>query len=91
MQAATLIVLKELSLVKLMKIKSSTYYLLEKAGNKTKLTLDFYLRKNITEEIVFKLMKKKKMENSLKKSLLNLEELVKEIKLPATIEDNSQQ
>jgi hypothetical protein len=70
--------------------KSSTYYLLEKAGNKTKLTLDFYLRKNIAELIIFKLMKKKKMENSLKKSLLNLEELVKEIKLPATIEDNSQ-
>ena len=64
--------------------KSSTYYLLEKTGNnKTKLTLDFYLEKNITNQIIFNLMRKKKMEDTLHKSLLNLEEFAKEIKLPA--------
>ncbi|HEY6978079.1 MAG TPA: DUF2652 domain-containing protein [Chitinophagaceae bacterium] len=65
------------------KKKSSTYYLLEKIdNNKTKLTLDLYLAKNITTQIIFGLTKKKKLEDSLKKSLLNLKELVKEIKLP---------
>jgi hypothetical protein len=64
--------------------KSSTYYLLEKAGeNKTRLTLDFYLEKNIANESIFKLVRKKKMENSLQKSLLNIDKLVREIKLPA--------
>src|SRR6266487_5860589 len=44
------------------KKKSSTYYILEKTGdNKTRLTLNFYLRKNIATQIVFWLMKKKKM------------------------------
>jgi len=66
------------------KKESSTYYLLEKTdNNKTKLTLDFYLTKNIAGQILFRLMKKKKMEDSFKKSLLNIKELVKEIKLPA--------
>lgn len=59
------------------KKKSSTYYTLEKTGNnKTKLTIDYYLKKNIAEEIIFKLMKKKKLENNFQKSLLNLEKLV---------------
>ena len=41
--------------------KNSTYYLLETTGNnnKTKLTLDFYIRKNIANQILFKLIKKK--------------------------------
>jgi hypothetical protein len=66
------------------KKKSSTYYLLEKTGkNKTKLTIDFYLRKNLVSQIMFKLTGKKKMEDTLNKSLLNLVEVVKEIKLPA--------
>jgi hypothetical protein len=66
------------------KKKNSTYFILEKTGNnKTKLTLDFYLKKNIASQIIFKLMKKKKMEDTFHKSLLNLAELVKEIKLPA--------
>lgn len=65
------------------KSSTSTYYLLEKTGEKkTRLTLDFYLEKNIANETIFKLMRKKKMENSLQKSLLNLDKVVKEIKLP---------
>jgi uncharacterized protein DUF2652 len=66
------------------KKKSSTYYLLEKTGdNKTKLTVDFYLRKNLFLQIMFKLTKKKKMEETLNKSLQNLVQTLKEIKLPA--------
>jgi hypothetical protein len=65
------------------KKKSLTYYTLEKTGNnKIKLTLDFYIEKNIAAEIIFKLMRKKKMEDTISKSLQNLDELVKEINLP---------
>jgi len=65
------------------KKKSSIYFILEKAGNnKTRLTFNFYLRKNIVQQIIFKLIKKKKIEATFHKSLLNLNELVKEIKLP---------
>ena len=68
------------------KRKSSTYYTLEKTGdNKTKLTLDYYLGKNVTSQFLFNLVKKKKMEETIHKSLLNLGELVKEIKLPAEV------
>lgn len=64
--------------------KYSTYYILEKTGdNKTRLTLEFYLKKNSVRQLIFKLTKKKKMKETFHKSLLNLEELVKEIKLPA--------
>jgi hypothetical protein len=62
---------------------SMTYFILEKKGtNKTKLTLDFYLEKSIVGEVLFKVNRKKKMEDALNRSLLNLESLVKEIRLP---------
>lgn len=65
------------------KKKSSVYYTLEKTGNnKSRLTLDLYLTKNIAMQIMFKLMMKKKMENNFRKSLQNLAELVKEIDVP---------
>ena len=64
--------------------KSSTHYLLEKTGdNKTRLTIDFYVKKNVATELIFKLMKKKQRKTTFQKSLLNLEELAKQIKLPA--------
>lgn len=63
--------------------KSTSYYLLEKtADNKIKLTIDYYIRKNIASQILFKLNGKKKMEDFFLKSLQNLAGLVKEIKLP---------
>jgi Protein of unknown function (DUF2652) len=63
--------------------KSASYYLLEKSGDKKiKLTIDYYIRKNIASQILFKLNRKKKMEDFFQKSLQNLEGLVKEIKLP---------
>jgi hypothetical protein len=63
--------------------KSAIYFILEKSGpSKTKLTLDFYLRKNWGMQILFNLIMKKKLANRLHKSLLNLDHLVREIRLP---------
>lgn len=65
------------------KKKSSTFYILEKIANKkTKLTLDYYLEKNWIIEILFNLTRKKKMEDELHQSVVNLDGVVKEIKLP---------
>ena len=65
------------------KKKSTTHFLLEKTGeNKTRLTLDYYIKKNALSQFMFTLTKKNKMEESINKSLLNLGEFVKEIKLP---------
>jgi hypothetical protein len=64
--------------------KTTTWYILEKiSSDKTKLTLDFYIDKKPVNQIIFKLMKQKKLEDTFQKSLLNLVHLVKEIKLPA--------
>jgi hypothetical protein len=60
-----------------------TYYTLEKINdNKTKLKIDFYVKKNLLAQIIFNLGKKKKMEADFHKSLMNLVELAKDIKLP---------
>lgn len=64
--------------------KSVTYYILEKMGTRrTKLTLDVYANKNLSSQIIFKLGRKKKLEDTFQKSLQNLTTLVKEIQLPA--------
>lgn len=64
----------------------ATYFTLEKTGkNKTKLTIDFYLAKNFTRQTIFKLMKKRKTEDILRKSLQNLVSLVKELRIPSAI------
>ncbi len=63
---------------------SSTYYLLEKNGDeKTRLTIDFYIRENVAGKIIFDLFKKSKTEATFKKSMQNLEAYLNEIKLPA--------
>jgi hypothetical protein len=60
-----------------------TYYTLEKVNNrKTKLTIDVYIDKNSFQQLKFRLLSKKKTNNMYQKSLLNLADLVKEIKLP---------
>jgi hypothetical protein len=41
------------------------------------------MEKNMVNQIIFKLIKQKKLEETFQKSLLNLVHLVKEIKLPA--------
>lgn len=63
--------------------RSSVYFILEKKGEqKSKLTLEFYLRKSLPLQIMFNLLMKKKMEKQFQQSLRNLEALVKEVKLP---------
>ncbi|NII27645.1 DUF2652 domain-containing protein [Pseudoflavitalea sp. X16] len=64
------------------KKKSSLYYTIEKAGDKSRLTLDFYLTKNLLRQTLFQLTQKKKMEQELQQSLINLDALVKTIVLP---------
>ena len=68
------------------KTKSSIYYTIEKTGDrKTKLTLDFYIKKNIVSETIFKLREKNKMKEMFKKSLQNLVGVVKELKIPSAL------
>ena len=63
--------------------KSLTYYTLDKIGeNNTKLTLDYYLEKSISSQVLFKLTKKKKMEEAFSKSMKNLGKLLKEVVIP---------
>ena len=63
--------------------RSSFYFILEKLGdNKTRLTIDFYLKKNTADELLFKLFRKRKMRKDLEQSLSNLDKVVKEIRLP---------
>lgn len=60
-----------------------TYYALEKTGDKrSKLTIDYYVKKGFPQQIIFNLLRKKKTEDNFRKSLANLERLVKEIKVP---------
>ena len=65
------------------KKKSSLYYTIEKTGDqKVRLTLEYYLAKNLLRQAMFNLTEKKKMEQELQQSLQNLEALVKTIVLP---------
>jgi hypothetical protein len=60
--------------------KSAWYYTLEEAaGNRSRLTIDYYLRKNIPAQILFSVLKKNKWKATMEKSMTNLEGLVKVI------------
>ena len=63
---------------------STTYYTLEKLSPKqTKLTVIYYTAKNNFFSFFFAPQEKKRTEQRLRQSLLNLDELAKEIRLPA--------
>ena len=63
---------------------NAVYFTFKKiSDSKTELTADFYLKNNPVTLIIFKLLMKKKMEKTVKQSMENLVEFVKEIKLPA--------
>ena len=63
--------------------RNTIYFTLEKiTDKKAKLTLDFYLAKKTSTPFLFKLTRKKKIQATLSKSLKNLVEVVKQIKLP---------
>ncbi|HET9823900.1 MAG TPA: DUF2652 domain-containing protein [Chitinophagaceae bacterium] len=69
------------------KKRSSTYFIFEKLDeNRTRLTLDFYLKKNPLLVAMFELTMKKKLEQMFTKSLENLEEFVKDVKLPVEVD-----
>ena len=61
----------------------STYYTLEKIEEKkTKLTIDYYLKKSFAGAALFNLFRKKEAAALLQQSLQNLDGVVKEIRLP---------
>ena len=63
--------------------RTTIYFTLEKiTDNRTRLTLDFYLLKNSPTPFLFKLTRKRKIQATLSKSLENLVEIVKQIRLP---------
>lgn len=64
--------------------QDTVYYTLKKTGAyKTRLSLDFYIKKNIAAGFLFKLLKKKKIEERFNKSMYNLDALLKEINFSA--------
>lgn len=64
--------------------KTRTFYTLEKITPvQTRLTLNFYMKKNILAQWLFQLNRKRNMEDMYKRAIRNLDELVKEINLPA--------
>jgi hypothetical protein len=65
------------------KKKQSTYFLLEKLpDSRIKLTIDYYIKKDLAGPFLFNLMHKRKMKEKFQRSLENLEGFVKEVKLP---------
>ena len=66
---------------------STRYYTLEKLKeDNTKLTIDYYLPKNFLSEFLFKLKRKKNLEDELRQSLVNLDAVIKDIKLPEQVD-----
>jgi uncharacterized protein (DUF2225 family) len=64
------------------KEKSITYYTLEAiTPRRIRFTLNFYLKKSLFGNWLFRISQKKKMEDVYNKSIRNLDTLVQEIKL----------
>ncbi|WP_315816727.1 DUF2652 domain-containing protein [Paraflavitalea speifideaquila] len=65
------------------KRKRALYYTIEKLGDQqTRVTLDFYIEKNLISQALFRINEKKKMEQAFQQSLLNLDSLAKNTVLP---------
>lgn len=65
------------------KLTNTLYFVLEKLGeNRTRLSLEYYLKKDPIKQLAFRLFKKDAMEAEFNKSLGNLEGLLAEITLP---------
>jgi hypothetical protein len=63
--------------------RTTTYYTIESlAPKRTRLTIDYYIPKNPIAEIFFVWTKKENVEKALRKSLQNLDKIVKEIRIP---------
>jgi hypothetical protein len=62
---------------------TTTYFILEKTGpRQTRFTIEFYLRNNPVVKLVFGLFMKKKVGRMFRRSLLNLEQLVRKVEVP---------
>jgi hypothetical protein len=65
------------------KKKAGTYFTLEKINeNKTRLILDFFLKKDVLLVTFFRLFMKKKYEKQFRRSFKNLEEMISKIEAP---------
>lgn len=65
------------------KDKSVACYTIERKGyNQTMLTIDYYIAKNLVNELLFKRAEKKKMEAIIQQSLVNLGPFAKELNIP---------
>jgi hypothetical protein len=65
------------------KTNNTTLFVLEKLNeNRTRLTLEFYMKKNFINQLLFNITEKKKMTHSVQRSLSNLETLLKEMNSP---------
>ena len=63
-----------------------TRFILERITVKrTKLTLEYYLKKNLSGLLIFSIREKKKKIDAFNKSLENLESLVKELRIPTAL------
>ncbi len=66
------------------KRECSVFYIMEKTGeNNSRLTLELYLKKNWLLQTIFSLTMKKRMAGEFQRSLDRLEDLLKEIEIPA--------
>ena len=64
------------------KNETLTYFTLEKKGETlTRLTIDYYIKKSLTGQILFNLGRKNKLKKEFEISLVNLEKVAKEIVL----------
>jgi len=63
--------------------QSSTLYLLEKINDqRTRLTIEYYKKKNFLQNAIFNLQEKNKLDTSMKRSMDKLGELIKVIEFP---------
>ena len=71
------------------KKNACSYFIFERINdNRTKFTMELYLKKNPLLQMMFGMTMKKKMEKSFRKSLANLAEFIKEVKLPVEVEND---
>lgn len=67
--------------------KTSTYFTFEKIDEgRTRFTLDYYLKKNPVAQAIFNITGKQKVERNFRRSLENLEAIVKDAQMPVEIE-----
>ena len=69
------------------KSNSTRYYTLEKINDQiTRLTIDYYQQRKLFGHFLFNLKRKNELENELRQSMVKLDSLVKEIKLPEQVD-----